>query len=190
MIISQLLSKKKRLWLRNIYSKMIDVKKLTVLKPPGPIEGIEDRFSVFLAGSIEMDRAVNWQASMAEKLADLPIILLNPRRDSWDASWEQSIENQIFREQVEWELYGLEQASLIVIYFDPSTKSPISLLELGLFAHSQRVVVCCPDRFWRKGNVDIVCQRYGVTMVDDLNGLIDAVRAHYLSWVAQKGERK
>ena len=169
---------------------MIAVKKLTVLKPPRPIAAIEGQFSVFLAGSIEMDRAVNWQASMAEELADLPIILLNPRRDSWDSSWEQSIENQIFREQVEWELHGLEQASLIVIYFDPSTKSPISLLELGLFAHSQKMVVSCPDGFWRKGNVDIVCRRYNISMVEGLAGLIGAIRENYLAWTDKKGERK
>ncbi len=54
------------------------------------------------------------------------------------------------------------------MYFDPNTKSPISLLELGLYAASDKLTVCCPEGFWRKGNVDIVCERYGVEQVDTI----------------------
>ena len=32
---------------------------------------------------------------------DLPVAVLNPRRDEWDASWEQSISNPLFRGQVD-----------------------------------------------------------------------------------------
>jgi hypothetical protein len=53
------------------------------------------------------------------------------------------------------------------MYFDPNTKSPISLLELGLFAQSKKLIVCCPRGFWRKGNVDITCDRYGIPFFDD-----------------------
>jgi hypothetical protein len=49
----------------------------------------------------------------------------------------------------------------------PDTKAPISLLELGLFARSDRVVVGCPDGFWRRGNVEIVCQRYGCALAGE-----------------------
>jgi len=72
---------------------------------------------------------------------------------------------------VEWELNALEKANIIAMYFEPGTKSPVSLLELGLFAHTGRMIVCCPDGFWRKGNVDVVCERYGVKQVESLNDL-------------------
>ena len=58
------------------------------------------------------------------------------------------------------------------MYFDPETKSPITLLELGLYARSGKLVVCCPHGFWRRGNVDIVCDRYGVDQVKLLDTLI------------------
>jgi len=58
------------------------------------------------------------------------------------------------------------------MYFDPNTKSPISLLELGLHANSGKMIVCCPKGFWRKGNVDIVCERYDVPVVCDIDSLI------------------
>ena len=52
----------------------------------------------------------------------------------------------------------------------------ITLLELGLFARSGKLIVCCPDGFWRKGNVEVVCARYNVLLLDSLPALIDEVR--------------
>lgn len=147
-----------------------------VMKPPTPLALADGERSVFLAGSIEMGRAEPWQAAVERALADLPIAVLNPRRDDWDASWEQSIDNAPFRGQVEWELEAQERASLIAMYFAPATQAPITLLELGLFARSGRLLVCCPPGFWRRGNVQVVCDRYGVPMVEDLPALVRAVR--------------
>jgi hypothetical protein len=94
-----------------------------------------------------MGRAEDWQAMVTQALADLPVTVLNPRRDEWDDSWEQSIGNSLFRGQVEWELEGLERASVVVMYFAPVTQAPITLLELGLLARSGKLVVCCPAGF-------------------------------------------
>ncbi|QEL14230.1 nucleoside 2-deoxyribosyltransferase domain-containing protein [Limnoglobus roseus] len=149
-----------------------------LLKPPTPITLADGERSVFLAGSIEMGRAEPWQAEVERALADLPVAILNPRRDEWDTSWEQSIDNPAFRGQVEWELDGLERASLVAMYFAPATQAPITLLELGLSAPKGKIVVCCPPGFWRRGNVEVVCARYGVPMVRDLSELIRTVRGN------------
>lgn len=130
------------------------------IKAPNPIP--PHKAAVFLAGSIEMGTAENWQELATSSLSALGWVVLNPRRDDWDASWEQSIENAPFRDQVEWELAALDMAEVILLYFAPGTKSPISLLELGLHAASGKLLVVCPEGFWRKGNVDIVCRRYGI----------------------------
>ena len=132
---------------------------------------------IFLAGSIDMGSAIDWQAEIVTRMADQEVTILNPRRDDWDSSWEQTIEHTQFREQVEWELKGLERAEKILMYFAPGTKAPITLLEMGLFArsHPDKLIVCCPDGFWRKGNVDIVCKMYGIRQVDTLDELIEAV---------------
>lgn len=127
---------------------------------------------VFLAGSIEQGKAAFWQDQVLAGLSRLSGTLLNPRRPQWDASWRQSIDEPRFRGQVEWELSGLEQADIIAIYFDPATGAPITLMELGLFARSGKAIVACPEGYWRKGNVDIVCARYGVENVEDLDALI------------------
>jgi hypothetical protein len=134
---------------------------------------------IFLAGSIEMGTAENWQAKVANDLSDLDkVVLLNPRRDDWNPDWEQDISNPEFKEQVEWELEALERSNLIVFYFDPNTKSPITLLELGLYAaeYPSECIVCCPKGYWRRGNVEIVCQRYGVKFTNTYEEFITAIR--------------
>ena len=125
-----------------------------------------------MAGSIEMGNAENWQEKIVNTFKDKSYIFLNPRRDDWDSSWEQKIENLQFNEQVTWELNALDSSDVIIMYFDPNTKSPISLLELGLHATSKKLIVCCPEGFWRKGNVDIVCERYGIPTAKTIDDLI------------------
>lgn len=151
---------------------MIEVK-----APEYPILSGVLRKSIFLAGSIEMGTAENWQDRLVRELADEKhLVIYNPRRDDWDSTWEQTIDNEQFNEQVTWELNFLEKATIVPIYFSPGTKSPITLLELGLFADSGRLVVCCPDGFWRKGNVDIVCRNYNIEQVDTLEQLVSTVK--------------
>ena len=147
-----------------------------VLKPPAPVRLDGRTPSVFLAGSIEMGQAEDWQIRLERALADLDVILLNPRRDEWDATWVQSIDNPQFREQVEWELEGLERASLVAMYFAPATKAPVTLLEFGLSARSGKLLVCCPEGYWRRGNIEVVCARYGVPLLSSLEMLIAEVR--------------
>jgi len=144
------------------------------IQAPQPIPESSDR-KVFLAGSIEMGDAEHWQKKVIEKLKDQPVVLLNPRRDDWDASWKQSKDDPNFREQVEWELNALSKSDFIILYLDPNTRSPISLLEMGLYAQSGRLLVVCPGGFWRKGNVDIVCEKYGFPQFSSLDLLLEHV---------------
>ena len=122
---------------------------------------------LFLAGSIELGMAEQWQEKMVAYLAGWTV--LNPRRADWDASWEQSLFCPKFVEQVEWELAGLEGADVVCFHFDPATKSLVTLFELGLFR--QKAIVHCPTGFWRKGNVDVVCRRYSIPQVESLEEL-------------------
>lgn len=133
----------------------------TVVKPPTPPPDTGKR-KVFLAGSIEMGKAEDWQARVTKDLSDGDVVIFNPRRDAWDSSWEQRADNAQFREQVLWELEALERADVIALCFVPGTMSPISLLEFGLHARKGNVVVLCPEGFWRKGNVDVTAAKYGV----------------------------
>ncbi len=128
--------------------------------------------SIFLAGTIDMGNSVNWQAEAAYKLTE-DFIVFNPRRDDWDPTWKQSKDNFEFRQQVEWEIDGLEQADYILMYFAPGSQSPITLLELGLYVDTGKLHVVCPEGFYRKGNVDIICERFGVPQYNTLDEAIN-----------------
>jgi hypothetical protein len=132
--------------------------------------------TIFLAGSIEMGSAEDWQSKVEKELADKNVIIFNPRRDDWDSSWFQEEKNEQFNQQVNWEMNRMIQANVIFMYLDPNTKSPISLLELGLHADNFKLIVCCPSGFWRKGNVDIVCTRYGIPRFEKLEDAIGALK--------------
>lgn len=146
---------------------------MQVLKPPSELPYGSPEYHVFFAGSIEMNAAEDWQKQLTKLLEPFPGVILNPRRDAWDSSWEQKFTNAKFKEQVDWELDAMDMADRVVMYFDPNTKSPITLLELGLYAESKKLVVCCPEGFWRKGNVDIVCKRFEIQQVNTLEELRD-----------------
>ena len=147
--------------------------KVIEIQSPNPLKLKKGYKSIFLAGSIEMGKAVEWQSKLIESVPDKPYIFFNPRRDDWDNSWEQEITDKNFRQQVEWELKALEVADIIIMYFDPKTKSPISLLELGLHAREGKLIVLCPEGFYRKGNIDITCKKYGIRQVETFEELTD-----------------
>ncbi|KAJ4340518.1 hypothetical protein N0V87_002503 [Didymella glomerata] len=132
--------------------------------------------SVFLAGSIEMGKAVQWQRQMAATLQDLPVTLCNPRRGAWDPNVTKSAKDAAFKQQVVWELTALENATIIIFFFDANTVSPVTMMELGLWASSGKVIVCCDSRFWRAGNIHLVCERYNVPYVEKFDDLVTAVK--------------
>lgn len=153
-----------------------------VVVSPAPLPAQHDRARVFLGGSIEMGVARDWQADLTAALAKDDALLLNPRRPDWNPAWKPVAEEPHFREQVEWELAALDSADVIVMYLAPGTQSPISLLELGLHGRSGKVVLLCPDGFWRKGNVDITAERYGITRVATFDALVSEVRRRLKEW--------
>lgn len=143
-----------------------------IYRAPDSIDAInQDIPSVFLAGSIEMDKAVDWQKE-CEQVLSAKYIIFNPRRNEWNSDWEQSIANVKFKEQVDWELNALEKADIIIMFFANNTKSPISLLEFGLYAQSNKMKVVVEENFWRKGNIDFVCEKYNIQQYKSLEELL------------------
>ncbi len=156
---------------------------MRVSKPLGKQRPATNEASVFLAGSIEMGKAVDWQEYVTRELAHIKRLLVyNPRRDDWDSSWAQEIGNTQFRDQVNWELNHLALAQTIFMYFSPETQSPITLMEFGMYVWNSKLMVCCPEGFWRKGNVDIVCARRNITVYGDLESAVGALIMGIENW--------
>lgn len=121
--------------------------------------------TIFLAGTIDMGGSVDWQEEAASTLQCLGgrYVVFNPRQKEWHPEIEGEMDYQ-----VNWELEHLEKADIILMNFLPDSKSPITLLELGLYARSGKLLVICPEEFYRYDNVRITCARYGVKMYGSL----------------------
>lgn len=144
-------------------------------KPPQQIE-LRSKVSIFLAGTIDMGNSENWQETFKEDFKDFDIDIYNPRREAWDNSLEQNFSNPQFYQQVNWELNALEKSKIIVLNLLPTSSSPISLLELGLFATNKKMYVCCPDEFYRAGNVQIVCDRFNIPLFKNIEELKTTIK--------------
>ena len=151
---------------------------MRVIKPPEPLP---DNVDLFLSGSME---ALLWQDRVVARLEYLrtilphatDVVIANPRRDDWDNTWTSRPFFAPFREQVTWELDGLERARLVAVYFAPETKAPITLLELGLCASKHAdVIVCCPVEYWKVGNVEMVSMRYGMQFYDHFDNFVERI---------------
>ena len=122
--------------------------------PTRSIDYYPSKIKVFLAGSIENGAAEEWQKKMLDFLRPYDIMVFNPRRYDWDSTWTN--DNPELHKQIQWELDHIKEANLIYFYFDENTKSPISLLELGLCVGLYKnIVAYCPDKFYRRKNVEV-----------------------------------
>ena len=139
---------------------------------------------IFLAGSISGKgglgtMADNWQEKVAKSFEGDRVIITNPRRDDWDASWTHDpTPGTQFEQQVSWELANMERADVVAFYFDPETQAPITLLELGLcLGNGKPVVIYCPKEFWRHGNVAVTVSRYrNVKLHDNFDEFVADIR--------------
>lgn len=133
---------------------------------------------VFLAGTTTKAKKepFSWRDPVIEALRDFPVTIFNPFRPDWDSTWREELTCDLFVEQTNWELDRQQDADITVVYFQPGTDAPISLLELGLRAGSGRkAIVGCPEGYSKRGNVQIVCRRFGIICVPTLQELIREV---------------
>jgi hypothetical protein len=76
---------------------------------------------------------------------------------------------------------------VIAMFLQLGTMSPISLMELGLHAKDRKLVVCCPEGFWRRGNVQVVCAEFGIPLVETREELAELVKKR-LENIIEEGE--
>jgi hypothetical protein len=137
--------------------------------------------SVFLAGSIDMGSARDWQTDLINRFHDHEdLSFYNPRRPEGFAG-KQSLENDMFVEQVNWEIDNLRTADIVVMYITASSQAPISLLEFGYcMGHDKikNIVVAVEPGYWRRGNIEVMCNRYSIPLFEDLDDAEENLRSH------------
>lgn len=138
---------------------------------------------IFLAGTIDNGNSEDWQQRLVKHFEseDGKFILYNPRRDNWTGTREE------LEYQVNWELDHLEMSDIVIMNILGSSKSPITLLEMGIQIRSGKLFVACEPDFYRYDNVRITCAKYGVPLYHSLDELMGDLSSCALS---AKGAKK
>jgi hypothetical protein len=148
---------------------------MKIFTAPESLHNVDNyKTRIFLAGSIDNGKAANWQLEASRKIGYKGLLntcIFNPRRLDWDSDLDAMKVSPTLYQQVSWELQALEKATLVIMYFEPGSISPVSLLELGTF--NEKCKVICPEGYFRKANVDIFCERYEVPVYSNLDELIN-----------------
>jgi len=121
--------------------------------------------SIFLAGTIDNGDTVNWQKKLIEKFKDIDLKIYNPRCKYWN----KNATKEDLEYQIKWEQDKLDNCDLIIMVLLDNSKSPISLLELGLYATSKKILVFCTDKFYRFDNVRLTCEKYDIPLFTNTN---------------------
>jgi len=143
---------------------------------------------VFLAGGIT--GCPDWQQEVIRKIIANgkceDIVLLNPKRDSWDTSDKSATEFQI-----KWERRYLLAADLILFWFPSETLCPITLYELGSWSNRlpmKALLIGAHPNYSRR--LDIVVQtalvRPEIKIVDSLDSLAQLTENWYQFEVSKR----
>lgn len=134
---------------------------------------------VFLAGSSNVGTSPDWQKETAAGLRHLAVAVYNPRCDSFDMDLVQDISCPGFLHQVTWELDNLKKVDIIAVYLRPDTEklSPFTLLQIGLYAASGKLIIYCPEGYRSRGNIQIICDQYKIPLLDTRDELVMKVEA-------------
>ncbi|KAK8045435.1 hypothetical protein PG993_005459 [Apiospora rasikravindrae] len=179
-----------------------------VVQAPAPDPASIHPRTIFLAGTTTAtnDGSGDWRDALCTALSAHPITFYNPLRSDWDASWRNDAVCAPFREQTQWELDRQTRADLVVVYLGPHTDAPVSLLELGLVAGlaaaatattngdqengkkkvTKQVLVCAHEGYKKRGNVQLLCQKFGIEMVDTTADFPSAILRMLGLWASRR----
>ncbi|MBO0593552.1 nucleoside 2-deoxyribosyltransferase domain-containing protein [Cellulophaga sp. E16_2] len=133
-----------------------------------PIKESDQRY-IFLAGSMASNQSVNWRNQVVNSLPN-SYQFLDPTNEHHD-----TLNALQMKKHVEWELDAMAMADIVLLNFLPNALSPISLVELGLYASSKKLYVVCPKAFYKSSYVVTLCERYHTPTFKTLQEAIDTL---------------
>ena len=143
-----------------------------------PKEYVGLKHSIFLAGGITS--CPEWQDQAIEMLSETNLVVVNPRRDDFDAS-----NPDMEMEQISWEHRHLARARAVLFWFPKETLCPITLFELGAMLPTNKIIYIGMDpEYKRRSDVEIQSRlaRSWLSIDYDLKSLMARVERTYEGW--------
>lgn len=161
-----------------IREKIEEQSKNIVIDAPSNKKPIDNSIKIFLAGTIDKDKgSEDWQHQVCDIITKTTdnkynITIYNPRRYEFPDDDSSSVKTQI-----KWEHKHLDDADLIIMNLLEDSQSPISLMEIGMYANTGKMHVFCKPKFWRYDNVAMVCKKYNIPLhnTNDVDEIIKLI---------------
>lgn len=140
---------------------------------------------IFLAGSINMGDAPDWQAEVIKYIKEVwtntDVTVYNPRR-------AEAFTPEMEEEQVAWETCMLQSSDFILMHLAAGGGlSPISLLELGLYMRDEKLYLSMEEDYPRKYVTNIHYALSGANIITESPN--DSIECMRLSWNRSKRNR-
>ena len=130
----------------------------------------KERAYLFLAGSMNNNSTNNWRNKIIKILGN-SFNYLDPTNSNHD-----KLDKQQMKTHVEWELNAMEMADIILLNFLPKALSPISLVELGMYVASKKLIVVCPKEFYKSSYVNTLCEKYNTPIFLKMDDAINLIK--------------
>ncbi|WP_055447706.1 nucleoside 2-deoxyribosyltransferase domain-containing protein [Lacinutrix mariniflava] len=127
----------------------------------------------FLAGSMDFNESNSWRQKIMQEMKHLVHFLDATRIEHNDFSDSQ------MKEHIEWELDALIISDKIILNFKEDSKSPISILELGMYVKSSKLVVVCPNKFYQRRYINVLCNKYNTPFFDSFDEAIEYLKKEF-----------
>ncbi len=118
--------------------------------------------SIFLAGSMDHKQEGSWREEIIAEFGTNDIF--DPTNTHHD-----ELNTEQMKHHIVWELGALQQSDLILLNFLKESKSPISLVELGMYVTSNKLIFICPKEFYKSDYVHTLCNKYNTPIFNTLN---------------------
>jgi hypothetical protein len=151
---------------------------MRVIRPNENLEKQLDEYTVFLAGNMSKP----WRKEVIKALENLPITIFDPTVEDWETKiGEESIDNEKWVAQTDWENNGLAYADLKAFYFSEGSAAPASMLELGCYKAkgSKQTIVCAEDGYEKASYVKYIARRFDLIEAKSLKELIELIKIQY-----------
>lgn len=150
---------------------------VTAVEEDYSIKNLKEHTKVFLAGGIS--NCPNWQDEVISQVLDIEgITVYNPRRKIYPAEDLQAVEQQIG-----WEYKHLQEADVLVFWFSRGSLNPITLYELGRWAHSSKkpLIMGIDPEYLRKQDVMIQTSlsRPDVMIYETFESFVEGIRNYF-----------
>ncbi|GAB1856239.1 hypothetical protein MHTCC0001_10740 [Flavobacteriaceae bacterium MHTCC 0001] len=137
-------------------------------KIPLPVKE-EKKDYVFLAGSIDLKLKGDWRSELINIVGD-KVHFIDPTISNHD-----ELDDIQMKKHINWELDALNLADKVFLNLLPDSKSPISLIELGMYVRTSKLIVVCPEAFYQSRYIKTLCEKYNVPLFDSLNSAVNSL---------------